>query len=81
LDAFGIREETILRELVLEVLETARKESAVSVTAGISDRHPWKGIFEDIGFHAREGAPFVVYARPGVLGESTPWFLMSGDRD
>ncbi len=81
LDAFGMQDEAILRELVLEVLELARKESATSVTIGISDQHPWKRVFEDIGFHARDSVPFVVYARPGVLDSTTPWFLMSGDRD
>jgi hypothetical protein len=81
LDAFGDCSEHVLRELVLEVIEIARKESAVSVQVGVSDAHPWKRFFKDLGFHARDAAPFVVYARPGVLDPGTPWFLMSGDRD
>jgi hypothetical protein len=80
-DAFAIEDPAMLRELVLEVIDIARSRDAVRVTVGISDRHPWMGAFEKLGFHRRDSVPFVVYARPGVLEPDTPWFLMSGDRD
>jgi GNAT superfamily N-acetyltransferase len=80
-DAFGIREEAFLRELVLEVVDRARKASASSVTASVSSRHPWIGTFESLGFHRREGAPYFFYAKPGAVPEGAPWFLTSGDRD
>lgn len=80
-DAFAIEDTAMLRELVLEVIEIARSRDAVSVTVGLSDRHPWMGTFENLGFHRRDSVPFVVYARPGVLDADTPWFLMTGDRD
>jgi hypothetical protein len=80
-DAFAIGDTAVLRELVLEVIDVARSRSAVSVTVGLSDRHPWMGAFEKLGFHRRESVPFVVYARAGVLEPEIPWFLMSGDRD
>jgi hypothetical protein len=80
-DAFGVREPGILRALVMEAIEMARKRTAASVTVGISDRHPWVPTFQELGFRRRDAAPFVCYARAGLLGEDTPWFLMNGDRD
>jgi hypothetical protein len=81
LDAFAIREEVFLRELVLEVVERARESSATSVTGGLTSGHPWTDTLEALGFHRREGVPYYVYARSGVLPEGAPWLLMSGDRD
>jgi hypothetical protein len=80
-DAFAIEDTAIWRELVLEVIDIARSRDAISVTVGLSDRHPWMGAFENLGFHRRDSVPFVVYARAGVLEPNTPWFLMTGDRD
>jgi hypothetical protein len=80
-DLFGTDDAAILRELVLEVIEIGRAESSESIVCSISEQHPWVPILEELGFRARDGVPFVVYARPGVLEEGTPWFLMSGDRD
>jgi hypothetical protein len=81
LDAFGIRQELFLRELVLEVLARARESSATSVTASISSDHPWTATFSALGFHRREAAPYFVYSRSGAVPEGAPWFLMGGDRD
>lgn len=80
-DLFGTDDAAILRELVLEVIEIGRAESMESVVCSISEQHPWVPILEELGFRVRDGVPFVVYARPGVLEEGTAWFLMSGDRD
>jgi hypothetical protein len=80
-DMFGTDDTSVLQELVLEAIEIGRAEQASSVVVSISDRHPWKAVFEAVGFNARDSVPFVVYERPGVLEEGTPWFLMSGDRD
>jgi hypothetical protein len=80
-DLFGTDDAAILRELLLEVVEIGRAESMESVVCSISEQHPWVPILEGLGFRVRDGVPFVVYARPGVLEEGTPWFLMSGDRD
>ena len=80
-DIFAIEDMAVFRELVLEVIDLARSRNAVSLTVGLSDRHPWMGAFEKLGFHRRESVPFVVYARSGVLEPDIPWFLMTGDRD
>jgi hypothetical protein len=80
-DAFAIGDTAVFRELVLEVIEIARSRNAASVTAGISEGHPWMRELEKLGFHRRESAPFFVYARRGMLDPEAPWFLMSGDRD
>jgi hypothetical protein len=80
LDAFGISTEAIFRELVLEVIETARSRDASRVTVSLSDRHPLVPTLANLGFSRRDSVPFVVYAKPEVALE-TGWFLMSGDRD
>lgn len=78
-DGFG--DEIALESLLVEVIERARATSATSMSVAISTEHPWVSTFEKIGFHRRESSPYIVYARSGVLDDSTPWFLMNGDRD
>lgn len=73
--------ESFLAGLVTELVAVARSRSASSISIAIADEHPWLPIFEKLGFHRREGAPFVVYARAGVLTGRVPWCLMHGDRD
>ena len=80
-DAFGIQDESFLRELVLEVVDRARERSASKVTASVSSGHPWMETFEKLGFRRREGAPYFFYGKPGVVPVGVPWFLTSGDRD
>jgi hypothetical protein len=80
-DAFGIEEPSILRELALEAVAIARSRGGARVTVGLSNRHPWLPVFEQLGFHRRESVPVFVYARAGALAPDLPWFLMTGDRD
>jgi hypothetical protein len=80
-DLLGVAEEGVLRELVRRVVEVARFRKAERVVIGLSTKHRWVDAFGKMGFSRRDGAPYVVYARPGVLDPASPWFLMSGDRD
>ncbi len=81
LDLLGISEETVLRELVRSVVEIARSRKAEKVIAVLSEGHRWFEAFGRLGFSRRDGAPFVVYARAGLLDPQAAWSLTSGDRD
>ncbi len=80
-DLLGVSDEGVLRELVRRVVAIGRSRESERVVVGLSSKHRWIDAFERMRFSRREGAPYVVYARPVVLDPASTWFLTSGDRD
>ena len=84
-DLFGVNEPVVLSQLVAEAVERLRKEGVATVSAPILSSHLWLAFFEQLGFHARESCPVVMYSPPqsdaGTVADSSSWLLMQGDRE
>jgi predicted N-acetyltransferase YhbS len=80
-DLLGVADESVLRELVREVVDLARSRKAERVVVALSSAHRWIATFEKLGFSKRESSPYFIYPRAGALDAGSPWSLTSGDRD
>lgn len=84
-DIFGENDGAIIGRLIHEVVELFRQRGVVTVSAELSESHPWLALFKQFGFYPRERKPFMMYSpnkardlRP--VGHSS-WFITGGDRD
>jgi len=80
-DLFGVPDERTLKQLLLAVVDEARKRAASGLTFALSSDHPWIGFVRELGFRDRDTKPFVVFSGDSDLGRSMRWFLVGGDRD
>jgi hypothetical protein len=74
-ELFGADDAGILESLLMSVVESARDDQAVTLSAPILSGHPWQRRLEALGFYAREASPVVTYG-----AESASW-LTEGDRE
>jgi hypothetical protein len=85
-DFFGVDERAVLQALVAHVSKLMAERGVQTLSAAISESHPWRRILQDQGFKSRELSPLVTYV-PGGAGasgrkvEQENWCLMHGDRD
>jgi len=83
-DLFGVDEPAFLSQLVMEAAERLRREGVATVSAPILGSHRWLAFFEELGFHARESCPVVIYSPSHGAAETanhSSWLLMQGDRE
>ena len=85
-DLFGIDNAEVMSALILQVIAHLRQRSAITVSALISQSHPWRALMQRLGFKERETTPVVIYIPP-CMEYSNPqirearWLLMHGDRE
>ena len=84
-DLFGSEEESIVDALVSHVIALLITREVQTLSAVLTEAHPWGRVLERHGFRVRESSPMVVhYAAGGPIGQSTSgqeFLFMHGDRD
>jgi len=79
-------DDKLLRNLVLQAVETLRKRGVMTVSVSILSWHSYVKLFENLGFRRRESCPVVLFptvsGSPGTgTSHADRWFLMDGDRE
>lgn len=86
-DIFGYEDVTVIQSLLDYVTERSRAEGMMTLSIPLVENHPWRPLFQHIGFQVREASPFVHQILPGVAdaagnsGAGRKWFVVEGDRD
>jgi hypothetical protein len=86
LDLFSVQDLRVISTLVKSLIKLLRKRCVITFSAPLFESHPWRSLFQRLGFRARETSPVVIYPPPGAssdgnLLQGMDWFLMYGDRD
>ena len=85
-DLRGMQDPELVRNLVLQAVETLRKRGVMTVSVSILAWHSYVKLFENLGFRRRESCPVVLFPTvrpsPGTgTNHADRWFLMDGDRE
>jgi hypothetical protein len=85
-DLFGAAEDAVLSALVVHGVALMMTRGVQTLSAGVVESHPWRGLLEHHGFRAREVSPMMIYASSGSefcagIKKQQTWLLMQGDRD
>ncbi|MGA2482972.1 MAG: hypothetical protein ABSF92_07640 [Candidatus Acidiferrales bacterium] len=84
-DMLSVEEPAVIARLLNGAVDLLRQRGVRTVSLNAGDAHPWSGVFARAGFRRREGAPIVVYTRPGgsisLSAFQRDWCVMKNERD
>ena len=85
-DLFGAAEDAVLNALIVHGVALMMTRGVQTLSVGVVESHPWRGLLEHHGFRAREVSPIMIYMPSNsefraVMKKENNWLLMQGDRD
>ena len=86
-DIFGYEDVRIIQLLLDYITECSRAKGMMTLSIPLLGNHPWRFLFQQLGFQVREASPFVLQILTGgadaVCNSDAEgkWFVVEGDRD
>jgi len=84
-DLFGVNDPAVVTALVRWTINMLRERGALTVSAPLTQSHPWVPLLTGLGFRPREAKPVVVYVphrcHSTSDGIEQRLYLMDGDRE
>jgi hypothetical protein len=84
-DLFGAKDWKMLRFLVAQIAALAEDRGAETLSVSVSEAHPLRSLFSEMGFRVRDSFPVIIIAAQTFERKIDPmltgWYLMQGDRD
>ena len=64
-DIFGYEDVTVIQLLLDYITERSRAKGMMTLSIPLLGNHPWRFLFQQLGFQVREASPFVLQILTG----------------